>query len=264
MADDSATVAVVLAAGEGRRLRPLTDERPKVLCPVANRPLLDLAIERARTVVDPGGAVAVNAHHHAAAVAEHLAATDPGVHLSVEGPEALGTAGAVGLLRPWIAGRDVLVVNGDAWFPGSLAPLADGWDRQRVRLLVAHDPDAGDFGPWRYIGAALMPWQEVAPLEPEPTGLYEVSWRRLLAADAVELVPTEVPFVDCGTPADYLAANLLASGGESVVGPDAVVDGTIERCVLWAGARVAADEHLVECVRTASGLTVDCRPAATG
>ena len=44
-------VGVVLAAGEGRRLRPLTDLRPKPLCPVGNRALLDLALERVRPVV---------------------------------------------------------------------------------------------------------------------------------------------------------------------------------------------------------------------
>ena len=38
--------AVILAAGEGRRLRPLTDRLPKALCPVGNTALLDLALER--------------------------------------------------------------------------------------------------------------------------------------------------------------------------------------------------------------------------
>src|SRR5688500_9870847 len=50
---------VVLAAGEGRRLRPLTELLPKPLCPVANRPLFDIALERVRTVAD---LVAANVH----------------------------------------------------------------------------------------------------------------------------------------------------------------------------------------------------------
>ena len=90
--------ALVLAAGEGRRLRPLTCLRPKPLCPVGGRTLLDLAVERARTAT---AAVAVNVHHGREAIEAHLA-TGPGgagVHVSVEEPEALGTAGAVAQLR---------------------------------------------------------------------------------------------------------------------------------------------------------------------
>jgi ADP-glucose pyrophosphorylase len=64
------------------------------------------------------------------------------------------------------------------------------------------------------------------------------------------------PCVDCGTPARYLAANLAASGGEPVVGEGAVVEGTVERTVVWPGARVAAGEVLVDAVRTDTGLTV--------
>ena len=86
---------LVLAAGEGRRLLPLTRLRPKPLCPVGGRPLLDLAVDRARTAT---ASVAVNVHHGRAAIEDHLAggaADGAGVHVSVEKAEALGTAGAV-------------------------------------------------------------------------------------------------------------------------------------------------------------------------
>ena len=82
---------VVLAAGAGTRLRPLTRLRPKALCPVANVPLVDLALERVRPAVE---AVAVNVHHGRAALEAHLA--DAAVHVSVEEGEALGTGGALG------------------------------------------------------------------------------------------------------------------------------------------------------------------------
>jgi N-acetyl-alpha-D-muramate 1-phosphate uridylyltransferase len=55
--------------------------------------------------------------------------------------------------------------------------------------------------------------------------------------------------IDCGTPADYLAANLHASGGESVVGAGATVLGRLERCVVWDGAYVGPGETLREVVR---------------
>src|ERR687897_3632822 len=123
--------AVVLAAGEGARLRPLTRVLPKPLCPVDGIPLIDHAIERARSAIR---AVAVNVHHGREAVEAHL---DGRVHVSVEEPEALGTAGALGRLRPWIDGRATLVLNGDTWCPGSLAGFVAGWDETRVRLAVA-------------------------------------------------------------------------------------------------------------------------------
>ncbi len=243
---------VVLAAGAGTRLRPLTLELPKALCPVGGVPLVDLGLERLRALGI--SSLAVNVHAFPEAMTEHLTS---GVRLSYESPEAMGTAGALGVLRPWIAGRATIVTNADAYLAGSWEPLLAGWDGSSIRLGVVADIVRPDFdGRWRYAGMCAMPWADVAELQAEPTGLYEVSWRAALAAGRLELVALEGPFVDCGTPADYLAANMLASGGTTVVGTGAVVEGVAERCVLWPGARVAADERLVDAIRTASGLTV--------
>ena len=74
-----------------------------------------------------------------------------------------------------------------------------------------------------------------ARLTAEPAGLYEACWRPEVDAGRAELVPYDGTFVDCGTPADYLAANLHQSGGATVVGAGAVVAGTAERCVVWPG-----------------------------
>lgn len=249
-------VGVVLAAGLGTRLRPLTELRPKVLCPVNNVPLLDLNLATVHPLVVR---TAVNVHHLRPQVIDHLAGTD--VHVSEEIEEALGTAGALGRLRGWIAGHDVLVVNGDGWRPGSLDPLIEGWSGDRIRLLVVGDPERADFGRWRFAGASLMPWADVDALAPEPAGLYEVSWREALDAGRVDLVEWSGPFVDCGTPADYLAANLTASGGTNVIGEGAIVDGRVERCVVWPGAKVATGEELVDAIRAGtpdSPVTVQC------
>src|SRR3954471_23765845 len=103
--------AVVLAAGAGTRLGPLTSVRPKALCPVGDRPLLDLALARVEAVVGSGAdRVAVNAQAHRDQAGAAVAGR---AHLSAEEPVALGTAGAVARLRPWLDGRPVLVVNGD-------------------------------------------------------------------------------------------------------------------------------------------------------
>lgn len=241
---------VVLAAGAGRRLAPLTRVLPKPLCPVALRPLVDHALDRVAPLV---GGVAVNLHHGARLLDAHL----PGeVHRSVEHPVALGTAGALGALRPWVDGRDVLVTNSDAWLPSplDLDGFVTGWDRERVRLLCVRDPDRPDFGDLRYCGVALLPWWTVAGLQPEPSGLYERSWGAEAAAGRLDLVVHGGRFVDCGTPAAYLQANLLASGGRSVVDPTARVGAgaRLVRSVVWPGSEVAEGEVLRDSVRFGS------------
>ncbi|CAN5908683.1 hypothetical protein BH23ACT10_BH23ACT10_31100 [soil metagenome] len=254
---------VALAAGAGTRLRPLTTLQPKALCPIDNVALLDRALDGLRPHVDD---IAVNAHHHAQRIVEHV---DGRAHVSVEQPGALGTAGALGNLRDWIDGRDVLLCNADAYLTGGLDHLVDGWDRQRCRLLVTTVPGTGDFTdgngvPVRYVGACLLHWRLVSGLTAEPSGLYEVLWRRESDAGRLDVVHHTATAIDCGTPADYLRANLHASGGRSVVGHDAVIEGRIERCVVWPNGYVGADEHLVDCIRAGTRsdpLTVPAAPA---
>ena len=250
---DPRPVGLVLAAGAGTRLRPLTDLRPKALCPVANRPLVDWALDRVAPSVSR---TAVNVHHHREQLLAHLSGRE--VHVSVEEPVALGTAGALGRLRDWVAGAAVLLTNADSWSPAEPDPLARllaGWDGERPRLLCRRDPANADFGDLRYVGSALLPWRSIRDLPATPAGLYEVSWRALHEQDRVDLVVDDLVHIDCGTPADYLAANLTASGGESVIGEGAVVEGTLIRSVVWPGARVRPDERLVDSIR-ADGLTV--------
>ena len=245
--------AVVLAAGAGTRLRPLTDILPKALCPVNNVALVDLAIERVRPLTRQ---VAVNVHHRRALLEAHL---DGRVHQSVE-PELLGTAGALGRLRDWIDGRATVVVNADAWHQFDLSVLLDGWDGEQVRLLVVEDPDRRDFGSWRHCGASIMPWSEVRRLPAAFGGLYEMCWGPRWTEGRLELTPRSGPFFDCGTPADYLAANLAASGGESVIGKDARVEGELVRSVVWPGGVVRRGERLIDCIRVGEHLTVHAGP----
>lgn len=238
---------VVLAAGHGTRLRPLSDLRPKALCPVDGIPLVDHAARRLEPFVGAGPEhLAVNANHHLAQLRAHLGER---AHLSEEVGIPLGTAGALGHLRDWLDGRDVLVTNADSWLRGDLTPLVRGWDGERCRLLTVQTGAPSDFGTQRYVGAALLPWVMVRHLRAEETGLYEVLWRAQDEAGRLELVDFVGVAIDAGTPRDYLAANLDASGGRSVVGEGAVVEGTLERCVVWDGAWVGPEEHLVDAVR---------------
>jgi len=254
-----APAAIVLAAGAGARLRPLTLLRPKALCPVNNETLLDRTLDHVtRTGLTD---VAVNAHHLAEQVVAHVGDR---AHLSVERPAGLGTAGAVAYLRGWLADRDALICNADAYLDGDLHPLLTGWSGARPRVLVVSDPMRGDFGDWRFAGASLLPAAFIAALPESPAGLYETVWQAAFARGELELVAYQGKFIDCGTPADYLAANLHASGGSSVVGAGAVVEGQLVRSVVWPQAVVAHGERLVECVRADGGLTVDASGVAGG
>lgn len=245
MADGVA--GVVLAAGAGLRLRPLTLLRPKALCPVDSVALVDLALDRLEAAASE---VAVNVHHGREALEAHLAGR---VHLSVEADRALGTAGALAHLRDWLDGRSALVVNADTWCPGSLAAFAADWDGTRHRLLVA---GADELTPTSRIAGALVPWECIRTWAAEPAGLYEAAWAAAQAEGKLDVVRHDGPFVDCGTPAQYLLANLTASGGASVIGDGAVVEGELDRCVVWSGAVVRAEESLTCAIRATESLTV--------
>ena len=269
---------VLLAAGAGTRLAPLTSRRPKALCPVANVTLLDRALSLLAELGLTGpGSVAVNAHYLGEQI---VAAVGDRAYLSVEAPRALGTAGAIAKVSPWIGGRDVLVCNADAYLAGGdPGALLAGWTGEHARLLVTDDPARGDFGGWRFAGMSLLPAHQAARLRAEPAGLYEVVWRAAHRRGELELAPFDGVFIDCGRPADYLAANLHASGGANVVATDAVVDGQLggsivgagavvhgrlTRSVVWPGGYVGPDEHLVGAIRVDRDLTVVAGNAKDG
>jgi MurNAc alpha-1-phosphate uridylyltransferase len=211
--------AVVLAAGEGRRLRPLTELLPKALCPVGNVPLLDHALARVAGFGLSGPAdVAVNASYLGDLVVAH---TGDRAHLSVEPDGPLGTSGGLGKLRDWVGGRGVLVGNADAYLAGGdPGALLAGWDGETVRLLGQPVRDTGQpglFSGHRFAGFSLLPWRRVRDLRPAPAELVRTVWRPAEAAGELEVVAFDGVFIDTGTPRDYLAANLHAAGGDNLV-----------------------------------------------
>ncbi|NJC69699.1 NTP transferase domain-containing protein [Planosporangium thailandense] len=273
--------AVVLAAGEGRRLRPLTEIRPKALCPVGNVPLLDRGLTRMAALGFSGPTrVAVNACYLGDQVVTHVGDR---ARLSVEPGEPLGTSGGLGNLRDWIDGRGLLVANADAYLASSAPPgpdvaaLLDGWDGETVRLLgVPAGDKPAEFGAYRFAGLSLLPWSMVRGLTPEPADLVRTVWRPAEAAGALTVVEYPGVYLDTGTPADYLRANLHAAGDgnlvapgaevgadglyRAVVGAGAVVRGRVTRGVVWPGGFVGPDEHLADAVRVGRDLTVATSP----
>ena len=230
---------------------PLTSLRPKCLCPIDNVALLDLAVASVRPYA---AHIAVNTHYLAEQVEAHVAGT--GIHLSPERDALLGSGGALGHLRAWIDGRPVLVRNADAYLTDDLRDLVDGWTGEHPRILVRNIHRPADFGTFRYVGVCLVPGATVATLPDAACGLYERVWKPAWDDGTLELVEAQGDVVDCGTHADYLTANLLASGGRSVIGDGAVVEGTAVRCVIWPGAYVGPHEHQVDVVRADRHITI--------
>jgi dTDP-glucose pyrophosphorylase/CBS domain-containing protein len=103
--------AVIMAGGQGNRLRPLTNDMPKPMLPVGGRPLMEITLERLRDV----GIRQVNItlHHKAEKVTDYFGdGQDFGVDINyVTEEEPLGTVGALGLMDP--PKDTILVINGD-------------------------------------------------------------------------------------------------------------------------------------------------------
>src|SRR5690606_18805147 len=120
-------IAMVLAAGLGTRLRPLTERIPKPALPLLGSTLLE---ENLALVARLGiREVVVNAHHLAPRIAEvaRRAAGRLGLvlHLSFEAPEALGTGGALVAARPLLDRETILVVNGDVLTDMDIGPALE-------------------------------------------------------------------------------------------------------------------------------------------
>lgn len=140
--------AMVLAAGLGERMRPITLTTPKPLIVIGRETLLDRAIN---ALGEEGvEQVVVNAHHLGNVVERHLAGrSKPAVRLSIEA-ERLETGGGVRNALPLLGQAPFFVVNGDIlWRDGprpTLADLADAWDPGRMDALLMLHPVATALG----------------------------------------------------------------------------------------------------------------------
>ncbi|MEM9170088.1 MAG: nucleotidyltransferase family protein [Pseudomonadota bacterium] len=137
--------AMVLAAGLGTRMRPLTDDRPKPLIPVAGKALIDYALDG----LDRGGVAraVVNVHYFAHAVEAHLAGRRaPAITVSDERGALLETGGGLAKARPLFAGApavfctntDAILVDGPSGDP--YARLADAWRPEEADMLLMLAP----------------------------------------------------------------------------------------------------------------------------
>jgi N-acetyl-alpha-D-muramate 1-phosphate uridylyltransferase len=141
--------AMVLAAGLGTRMRPLTDTMPKPLVRVAGKPLIDHVLDR---LVDAGVEKAVvNVHHFAEQLIDHLEKrTQPRIAVSDERGLLLGTGGGVRKALPELGERPFFHINSDTiWIDGAksnLIRLADTFEPETMDVLLLLAPTKGSVG----------------------------------------------------------------------------------------------------------------------
>jgi MurNAc alpha-1-phosphate uridylyltransferase len=141
-------VAMALAAGLGKRMRPLTETTAKPLLPVAGRTLLDRVLDRFSEMGIQR--VVVNLHHHRGQMEKHLQGrNDLSVQLSHEA-ELLETGGGVKHALPLLGPDPFFVANGDVlWLDGkrrAVERLASTWDESRMDALLLMQSGASAHG----------------------------------------------------------------------------------------------------------------------
>lgn len=274
--------AVVLAAGLGTRLRPLTGTMPKPALPVAGVPVAGRTLEiLARAGCE---AAAVNLHHLGERLLAALGNTVAGMPLTYsEEEEVQGTLGALWPLRDFCAAADLLlVVNGDSLCRWPIARLVRAHRRHRpaATLLLSSRADPARFGGGVgldsagrivtfdtaasarvvrrrvFAGAHLLEPRLLEGLEAGPAGFIEALYRPLLDdGETILGVETRRPWHDLGTPERYRQAVLehlfrgrpgrrYWSGDGSRVSPDA----RLSRTAVEAGAAVDHGAQLRRCL----------------
>jgi MurNAc alpha-1-phosphate uridylyltransferase len=139
---------MVLAAGFGTRLRPITDTVPKPMVTVAGKPMIDTVIDRLAAV--GVGEIIVNTHHLAEVIESHLGARrQPRIVFSRE-REILETGGGIKQALPLLGAQPFYVVNGKiVWLNGkvdALVRLAQAWDDAAMDGLLLLQPTVSAVG----------------------------------------------------------------------------------------------------------------------
>jgi mannose-1-phosphate guanylyltransferase len=274
--------ALVLTAGLGTRLRPLTDVRAKPAIPVAGQPMIHRIV---RALVAQGVSdLVLNLHHLPATLTAVVGdGSDLGarVRYSWE-PAILGSGGGPRLAQPIVGARTFWIINGDTLSDVDLTALAAEHAASHARVTLALVPnrefmryggvrlDAHHHvvgfvkrgpaaeGTYHYIGVQLVDgavFDVVAPCDVASSigGVYDA----LIASDprAVCGFVSDAAFFDVGRIADYWRTHEFLSaraGASPAVGRRVVVEPTarITRSILWDDVRVAANATIEECILT--------------
>jgi NDP-sugar pyrophosphorylase family protein len=269
---------MLLAAGRGERMEPLSSVIPKPALEVLGRPLLASALAQLRGVGCER--VVVNLHRHPEIVAAAARDADGELRTSWE-PELLGGAGGLCAARPLLANSAVLVGNADVWSDLDLAPLlAAGDDGTAVLALLPHPdpvrwssvvledgdrvkaflPPGATHGGERYLftGFQLIGAEVMASL-PAPPAEMPAVWQGLLQRGALRGVVVRGGWHEVGEPGAYRELVTWLLGEDSWVHPQTTVaeGARIVRSTVGAGCRVGADAGVYESVLTAGAAVED-------
>ena len=233
--------AMVMAAGLGKRMRPLTATRPKPLVEVGGKPLIDYVFDRLRAAGVKRAVV--NVHYLADAMEAHLVHRVKGIDVIVsdERDALLETGGGIVKARAEIGDSPFLVVNSDnLWLDGptdAIRALAARWDDETMDALLLVVPLArahchggqGDFrldadgrivgrrlpgkpAPFVYTGVQILSPRVIAdwPEGPFSTMLF---WERAIAAGRAYGLVHQGLWFDVGTPAAIPQAEAMMADG---------------------------------------------------
>ncbi len=217
---------MIFAAGFGTRMRPLTQDKPKPLIPVAGMCLLDRAISLAQ---DADKKVTVNGHYLADQIAQHL---PEDISFIEELGEPLETGGGLKNALPKLGDGPVFTLNPDAVWkgPNPLRLLEAAWEPARMDALLMMIPQSsarghnggGDFAldldgrllrdktGLIYSGAQIL---KTDLLRSHPKDIFSLNeiWQQMAARNRLCGVVYPGKWVDVGTPAGIgLAEDLLA------------------------------------------------------
>jgi mannose-1-phosphate guanylyltransferase len=257
--------ALVLAAGQGTRLDPLTRLTAKAAVPLGGRTLIEHVLD---WVKDQGVAeVVMNLHHLPATI---TSVVGDGAHLGLsiryswEQP-LLGSAGGPRRALPLLASDEFLMVNGDTLCTFDVAPMVDAHTRRGadVTMAVVPNPDPNHYnglvvdddgvvtgfaprgqaaGTWHFIGVQVARSSAFADLPDGVTSETVAGFYRDVIRDTpgrIRAWEARTSFLDVGTPRDYLQAALNTPPGVNAHG---------RRVVVWPDAHVAEDSDLDECI----------------
>ena len=272
--------AIVLTAGYGTRLLPLTYDRAKPVLPVAGKPL----IRRTLSWLAQQGVhnAVLNLHYKPETITSVVGdGTDLGlsVRYSWE-PKLLGSAGGPRQALPLLNSNRFLIINGDTLTNMALGDLVDTHERTKAAITLAVMPNTnperyggvlvdkdgwvsgfsrvGNPNPsYHFIGVQVVDttiFLELPDGQPAETirGIYSSLIKKNKRSLRAHMVSTT--FHDIGTPADYLATSLTVAHDEghyeSLVGTRTFIDPTakLKRTILWDEVTVAKDCVLTDCV----------------
>ncbi len=278
--------AMILAAGLGTRLRPITDTLPKALVPVAGVPnIVRLINHLKRAGINE---IVINTHHLGDVLIETLgdgSSWGVAIEYSCE-EELLGTGGGIKRALPLLGDETFIVVNGDALFTPNISDALDAHRRSGAlaTLLVREDPRAeayGAVGLDRDSRVCYLVWAgelDKAVCQCIFTGFHIIEPElgeqlpksgcivRLTYIPALEQgaplygLKTETPFFDLGTPRRYLDANMaLVMGNACIDGFDAPETGIYlgRGVVLGEGSEIGPGTVVGDDVRVGDGVRLE-------